>query len=63
MADKEKVSKASVNYHYAIPTNPKHCGNCIMFHLGPPAHCDLVAGRINANFVCDKWEGKEEGNG
>ena len=47
------LSKDSVNYRPA--TGSRHCGNCVMFHDGS---CDLVGGEIQADDVCDRWEGK-----
>lgn len=46
-----KVSKASVNYRDGTPE--KHCGNCSMYEART---CTLVAGLINPNKVCDRFE-------
>lgn len=50
MADRKKVSKASV--HYRDSTGARKCGNCAMLH---GKTCDLVMGTIGRNYVCDKW--------
>lgn len=48
---RKKVSKASVQYREAA-SQLRHCGNCAMFHNGT---CDLVMGKINRTYVCNKW--------
>lgn len=50
MIVKKKVSKQSVNYRKA--TGTRHCGSCAMFHNGT---CDLVMGKIERQYVCDRW--------
>lgn len=56
MAD--KLSKASVNYRAAASAR-RRCGTCAMFRPGAEAnHCTLVAGAIQPNHVCDRWEKK-----
>jgi 8-oxo-dGTP pyrophosphatase MutT (NUDIX family) len=61
-----KVSKESVNYRAGDPPAYEpgmaahRCGNCVMFRGGEQlphiGSCDLVAGRIRAVDVCDRWE-------
>lgn len=52
----KQVSKTSVNYRGG--TVQKHCGNCIMYHMRSRT-CDLVAGVIRQDGVCDRWEKKK----
>ncbi len=47
-----KVSKASVDYRLA--TDGERCGSCTMFN--EDSTCDLVAGEIETDHVCDRWE-------
>lgn len=50
----DQVPKAAVRYRpSAVPGI--RCGTCVMFHPGS-ATCDLVAGAIGADDVCDRWE-------
>jgi broad specificity phosphatase PhoE len=46
-----KISKASV--HYREKTDLRHCGNCAMYR---DRTCSLVAGLIDPDFVCDRWQ-------
>lgn len=46
----KKVSKSSV--HYREAQGMRKCGNCGMFKNGL---CDLVLGKIEKPYVCDKW--------
>lgn len=48
-----KVSKASVHYRYAENAK-RSCGTCVMFHSD--GTCDLVAGPVEADATCDRWE-------
>lgn len=50
----KKVSKASVHYREAKGSH--RCGNCAMLHGNT---CDLVVGRIEKTYVCDKWVAKK----
>lgn len=50
MTVKTKVSKTSVNYRES--KGMRRCGNCGMFKNGL---CDLVLGKIEKAYVCDKW--------
>ncbi len=50
--DEGKVSKSSVNYRTA-----QRCGNCSMFSNGS---CSLVAGEIDPDDVCDKWDSRDK---
>lgn len=50
----DQVSKPSVRYRPAVVPGIR-CGTCVMFHPGPGT-CDLVAGPIDADDVCDRWE-------
>jgi len=47
------VSKASVNYRHG--SKEFHCGNCAMY---ADHKCSLVAGVIDPQDVCDRWEAK-----
>lgn len=50
----EKVSQDSVDYREAtIPG--RRCGTCTMYSAGT---CDLVAGEIKPDHVCDRWQAK-----
>jgi 8-oxo-dGTP pyrophosphatase MutT (NUDIX family) len=58
-----KISKASVNYRAAADP-ARSCGACVMFHEG--GTCDLVAGQIDADATCDRFEprrGASKGTG
>lgn len=50
----DQVPKPSVRYRAALVQGIS-CGTCVMFHPGPGT-CDLVAGAIDADHVCDRWE-------
>ncbi len=46
-----KLAKAAVNYRHA--TGNRRCGNCSMY---ADHACTLVAGRIDPQDTCDRWE-------
>lgn len=57
--DLDKKTKGSVNYRPA-PAREK-CGGCTMFQPMQSARmgaCSLVAGVIDPDYVCDRWEPK-----
>ena len=47
-----KVSKRSVGYGWGVEY--RRCALCTMWR--PPESCTLVAGKIEASGVCDKFE-------
>lgn len=46
-----KLTKNEANYRHA--ESDKDCEACKYFHM---SSCDIVAGEIRPNDVCDKWE-------
>lgn len=50
-----KLSKAAVNYRPAT-TRDRRCGTCSMYQQG--GTCSLVAGSIDTDDVCDRWQPK-----
>jgi len=53
-----KVSKRSVGYGHGV--SHRKCALCVMWR--PPHACTLVAGRIEAGGVCEKFERKGAAN-
>jgi hypothetical protein len=49
----KRRTKASVNYRPA-ESEQQRCGNCSYFD--PPRSCQIVAGSIDREWVCDLWE-------
>jgi len=54
-----KVSKVEANYR-AAESAERQCGNCRFFEQAAPNRCLRVNGFIEADQVCDLWEGIEE---
>lgn len=59
------VTKSEANYRPSEPesdedqsTVPEECGTCSMYSSdgGGMGACDLVAGSINPEYVCDNYE-------
>lgn len=46
-------TKAEVNYREADPSSTDSCGVCTHFNNNK---CDIVAGKIDPAYVCDKFE-------
>lgn len=53
-AEQHKRTKASVDYRPGGAA--KRCGNCSMYS---ERTCSLVAGLIDPDYVCDKWQAKD----
>jgi hypothetical protein len=51
---KRKASKQSV--HYSRGMKSKHCGICQ--HFRPPHSCELVEGKIDPEYWCEKFKAK-----
>lgn len=52
---KELLSKEDVNYREADNNQP--CKNCLNYNDGM---CKMVEGKIESEYTCDKWIGKQE---
>lgn len=57
-APHDRATKAEANYKIVQPTNPNYdpevrCGTCEHFRM---TRCEIVAGRIESDHVCDWWE-------
>ena len=53
LPEDEKFTKQEVNYRDAEGT--ERCGTCVFF-IGDRAACEIVAGRIEADDLCDEYE-------
>lgn len=58
--DEEKKTKGQVRYRPRSAQAREECGNCGMFQASSArmGECSLVAGAIDPDYVCDKWEPK-----
>jgi len=58
----DKLDKKAVNYRPS--EGDQRCGSCSMIRMLPPdfesAHCTLVEGLIDPDYVCDHWEAQVE---
>lgn len=50
----KKTTRKQVNYRKA--TGEKSCNTCAMRH---GLNCDILVGKIDKKYVCDKWTKKE----
>jgi hypothetical protein len=54
----DKATKAEAHYHIQEPDRPDfdetvRCGTCVHFNM---TRCQIVAGFIDPNYVCDYWD-------
>jgi hypothetical protein len=56
--EKMKLSKAEVDYGPA--KGDDRCGGCKHFEVLAPRHCEIVAGKIEPSYWCEKFEAKKD---